>query len=544
LLNDAKSGGLQNFTKLFMQPWGLFKMDDLKDRIVESGKRNTDDCGIDRKTRVLIIAAALVALFLGAMDALIMSAAMPTIIADLGGLHLYSWVYSAYFLSRAISLPVFGKLADLYNNKNIFLISIGIFVISSVAAGLSTNMTFLIIARVFQGVGAGGNFALVYVVLADISAPKDRARTMSFASSIWGIASVLGPTLGGVIVTYLSWRWIFFINVPLGLLSMTGLAFFLVELREKKDEIHLDISGVVTLSTAILGLLTLFLMGGRTYAWLSPRMLSLLMVTVLAGVGFYFSEKGAKDPILPLAFFRRKGFSTGNIAVFFCSFSIFSLFAFAPLFIQGALGRNPMQVGMAMLSLSLGWSLGSMILGQVSNWLGIKRAAVIGALLLISGSVMTLLFSVETTMLTCFLIFQIIGLGMGFVTLATLVVVQNSVDVSDLGVATSSNQFARTLGGTVGVGICGGFMTSSLSRAMDRLTASGILDSADKSVFSVPGNGLDALLQPEFQNRLTDGALIALREAIAGSVSMVFWVVLSAAVLCLLFCLILPGKRG
>ena len=147
--------------------------------------------GIDRKSRSLIIAAALVALFLGAMDALIMSAAMPTIVADLGGLHLYSWVYSAYFLSRAISLPVFGKLADLFNNKKIFLISICIFIVSSFAAGLSTHMTFLIIARVFQGIGAGGNFALVYIVLADISTPQERARTMSFASSIWGIASVL-----------------------------------------------------------------------------------------------------------------------------------------------------------------------------------------------------------------------------------------------------------------------------------------------------------------------------------------------------------------
>ena len=139
---------------------------------------------IDQKTRTLIIAAALLALFLGAMDALIMSAAMPTIVADLGGLHLYSWVYSAYFLSRAISLPIFGKLADLYNNKRIFIISIAVFVASSVAAGLSPNMMFLIMARVFQGIGAGGNFALVYIVLADISPPRERARTMSFASSI------------------------------------------------------------------------------------------------------------------------------------------------------------------------------------------------------------------------------------------------------------------------------------------------------------------------------------------------------------------------
>jgi EmrB/QacA subfamily drug resistance transporter len=499
--------------------------------------------GIDRKKRLLIIAAALVALFLGAMDALIMSAAMPTIVADLGGLHLYSWVYSAYFLSRAISLPVFGKLADLFNNKKIFLISIGIFLVSSFAAGFSTHMTFLIIARVFQGIGAGGNFALVYIVLADISPLHERARTMSFASSIWGIASVLGPTLGGFIVTYFSWRWIFFINIPLGLLSMIGLAYFLVELREKKKKIYLDFKGVITLSTTILGLLTIFLVGGREFTWFSPQMAVLWAVTLLSSVGFYYSEKHAIDPILPIDFFQNRGFSMGNLAVFLSSFSIFALFAFAPLFIQGALGRSPMQVGVAMLSLSLGWSVGSLVLGQVSNRLGIKRAAVMGSFLLIAGCLLTLMFTVNTTMVTCFLVFQLSGLGMGFVTLATLVVVQNSVNLADLGVATSSNQFARTLGGTIGVGICGGFMTSRLSGAIDTLAAKGLMNNAADSVLTGSGKNFEALLQPEFQSRLAESARNTIQEAIAGSVSIVFWIALVAAFLCLVFCVLLPGAK-
>jgi EmrB/QacA subfamily drug resistance transporter len=498
--------------------------------------------GIDPKTRLLIIGAALMALFLGAMDALIMSAAMPTIVADLGGLHLYSWVYSTYFLSRAVSLPIFGKLADLYNNKRIFLISIAIFVVSSVAAGFSPNMMFLIVARVFQGIGAGGNFALVYIVLADISPPQERARTMSFASSIWGIASVLGPTLGGFIVTFLSWRWIFFINVPLGLLSMAGLAFFLKELREKKDSASLDLWGVITLSTAILGLLTLFLMGGGPLGWPSPRMVLLGGVTVLSAAGFYYAERRAREPILPLEFFQKRGFSMGNLAVFMCSFSIFSLFAFAPVFIQGGLGKSPMQVGVAMLSLSLGWSAGSLILGQVSNRLGIKRAAVMGAVLLISGCSLTLMFSVQTTMVTCFWVFMLIGLGMGFVTLATLVVVQNAVYVSDLGVATSSNQFARTLGGTVGVGICGGFMNAALWEAMHDLAAQGLMPANQGTAVKGAGNSFDALLQPEFQNQLTENARAVFQAAIVDSVSIVFWIVLISAVVCLVFCALLPGE--
>ena len=495
---------------------------------------------IDQKTRTLIIAAALLALFLGAMDALIMSAAMPTIVADLGGLHLYSWVYSAYFLSRAISLPIFGKLADLYNNKRIFIISIAVFVASSVAAGLSPNMMFLIMARVFQGIGAGGNFALVYIVLADISPPRERARTMSFASSIWGVASVLGPTLGGFIVTYLSWRWIFYINVPLGVMSMAGLAFYLKELREKKKTASLDLWGVVTLSTTILGLLTLFLTGGRSHGWFSLRMILLVVITVVSAVGFFYAERRAKEPILPLEFFKNKGFSTGNLAVFMSSFSIFALFAFAPVFIQGGLGRSPMQVGIAMLSLSLGWSAGSLILGQVANRMGIKRAAVTGAILLIAGSFLTVLFSVHTTMVTCFWVFMLTGLGMGFVTLATLVVVQNSVDVSDLGVATSSNQFARTLGGTVGVGVCGGLMNASLWRAMQGFVEDGLIPAGEGAAMHT--DSLDTLMQPEFQARLSESVRTSFQAAIVGSVSIVFWIVLAAALVCLVFCALLPNS--
>jgi len=171
---------------------------------------------ISHQKRFYVIAAALLTLFLGALDALVMSAAMPTIVTDLGGLHLYSWVYSAYLLARAVSLPVFGKLADIFKSRRLYVISILIFLLGSVLAGLAQSMTQLILSRVLQGIGAGGNFALVYIVLTDISAPENRAKTLSLASFIWGLASVLGPTFGGFVVTYFSWRWIFFINVPLG----------------------------------------------------------------------------------------------------------------------------------------------------------------------------------------------------------------------------------------------------------------------------------------------------------------------------------------
>ena len=267
---------------------------------------------IDSKTRFFILAAALLALFLGALDALIMSAAMPSIVADLGGLPLYSWVYSAYFLARAVALPVFGKLADLYATRTLFVISIGIFVLSSITAGWAASMPILIASRVFQGIGAGGNFALVYIVLADVSSPENRGRTLALGSVVWGISSVLGPTMGGVIVTYFSWRWIFFINVPLGILSLAGIVVCLREIRPKKDRVSIDYAGIVFLTVAIVSLLSAFLFGGRTYSWASPHIVGLLLTSAGATAAFYFAEKRAADPILALEFFTSRGFNAGN----------------------------------------------------------------------------------------------------------------------------------------------------------------------------------------------------------------------------------------
>ena len=504
---------------------------------------NEPDMILNSKRRLLIILSALMALFLGAMDALIMTAAMPTIVAELGGLHLYSWVYSAYLLARAVSLPVFGKLADLFKNKTIFLISIGIFLLASILAGLSPNMTFLIICRVFQGIGAGGNFALVYIVLADISPPDQRARTMSYASSVWGIASVLGPTLGGFFVTYLSWRWIFFINVPLGLFSLVGIGLFLIEIREKRKQVSLDLMGVLTLSISILGLLTLFLVGGRDFPWLSLPVMLLLISTVVAGVGFIYCEKRAKDPILSLDFFQNRGFALGNLCVFFSSFAIFAFFAFAPIFIQGAQGKSPMQVGLAMLSLSLGWSIGSIVLGQISDRMGEKTAAIIGAGCLVVGCGLALLFQRETSMTFSFSVFMVVGMGMGFVALSTLVIAQNAVNLEDLGVATAAHQFTRTFGGTVGIGICGGLLMSRLTAAIDGMVNQSLAGGLPHSLTGQGQRSFENLLRPEFQALLTESARESLQLSIATSVQLVFWIALLISVFCLVTCVFLPGMR-
>lgn len=495
---------------------------------------------ISPQRRKLIISASLLALFLGALDALVMSAAMPTVVADLGGLELFSWVYSAYLLARTVALPIFGKLADIYRAKTLYLVSIVVFIAASLAAGCATGMAFLIVCRAFQGIGAGGTFALVYIVLTEISAPEERGKTLSLGSFVWGLASVLGPTLGGFIVAYFSWRWIFFINVPLGILSLFGVAKHLIELRKKREQVAIDLAGATILSATVLCLLFVFLLGGQTYAWTSPPILALAAGAIAFGGAFYLVENRALDPILPIAFFRIRGFSAGNAAVFMSSFAIFAFFGFAPLFIQGALGKNPMEVGTTVLALSLGWSVGSLILGRVINRVGARTASTAGAVLLVAGCALTLSFSTATSTLTCFLVFGLVGIGMGFVALATVLVVQDSVEPSDLGVATASHQFSRNLGGTVGVGLCGSIFAVRFSHAIESVLASSLADTIPFEMAEHLRGHPDSLFRPEIQAQIPATVLPEFQQALGGAVIAVFWATIAAAFACLAFCVLLP----
>jgi EmrB/QacA subfamily drug resistance transporter len=486
------------------------------------------------KERNYVIGSALLALFLGALDALIMSAAMPSIVAELGGLHLYAWVYSVYFLSRAVALPIFGKLADIYHSKYLFLFSIALFLISSIAAGLAQSMSFLIFCRIFQGIGAGGNFALVYIVLSEVAPLKQRAKTLSLASSIWGISSVVGPTLGGFIVTYFSWRWIFFINIPMGLASLIGIGLFLKEVRSKKTDVSIDIKGLSLFSTFVLGLLIIFITGGRDLPWTSGKMAVLALFTVLIGVWFYIEEKNNKEPFIDINFFRNRGFALGNGATFFSSFTIFAFFAYAPVYIQGGLGLSPMQVGLAMVSLSLGWSFGSLFLGRFAAGGGGKKGAVAGGLILLCGSLLTLRFQIDTTMTECFLVFLVIGVGMGFVSLSTLIIVQNSVAKEDLGVVTSLHQFGRSLGGTVGVGISGGLVTNGLLNNLEKA-----IDLFPPQLVTQLEESIEIVLQPQFSTLLPPEAVLPLRQAVLNGVFSIFWITVISSFLCLCCCLLL-----
>lgn len=492
---------------------------------------------ITPKSRLLIIWSTLLALFLGALDTLVMGAAMPTIVADLGGLHLYSWVFSAYLLSRAVALPIFGKLSDLFRNRVLYSITILIFLAGSVFAGLSQSMVQLTLARVVQGIGAGGNFALAYIVLADISTPETRGKMMSLASFIWGLASVFGPTFGGFVVTYFSWRWIFFVNLPLGIFSLVGIILYLNETRRKRAARRIDYLGAITLTTTVLALLAAFLPAGKNHAWGS---IGLFALSLVSGIVFYHVEKRAADPILSLAFFKIPGFRSGNGAAFFSSFAIFSISAFSPLFIQGALTGSPAEVGIVMVFLSLGWSVGALFCGRMVNRISEKPSSLTGALFLIAGAAMMTGFSADTSLVACSIALGLAGLGMGFVSISTLLVVQNSLDSANLGVATSSHQFSRTLGGTVGIGVCGSIVTAGFSGKLGDLVPGGLPASVSDQI----RRNFENVFRPEVQALLPQDVLKVLQGAIGDNILLVFQTALVASLVCFLFSGLLPRQRS
>ncbi len=502
-------------------------------------------CVINKKAKLFLILAALLALFLGALDALVVGAAMPTIVSDLGGLPLYSWVFSAYFLARAVSLPIFGKLCDLLNRKSLYLVAIVLFVASSAMAGLSRSMGHLIICRALQGIGAGGTFALAYIVLSDLYPVEERGKMMGIISLVWGVSSILGPPVGGFIVAWFSWQWIFYMNLPLGLLALLGVALYLHDKREKKQDISIDFWGALTLTIAVTALLAAFLMGGREYPWFSFEIEALFALFFITGALFVQAERKAKDPILPLEFFWRRQFSMANGSAFFGCFAIFSLSAFAPLFLQGVLGKGPAELGLAMVPLTLGWSLGAMVCGNLVTSTLEKSFSVWGAVLMAAAVGLILAFGRPGIPVFLFAGFLgLSGIGMGFVSVPTLLLVQKSLSAEDLGVATSSQQFARTLGGTIGIGISGGLVATSMEKSLGLLFNSPLKGEIPLSFAEHSSANIEALFHPDIQSRLEPLAREALRSAIGGSVRIVFWIGLGAALASLFLCLLLPSSRS
>jgi EmrB/QacA subfamily drug resistance transporter len=414
----------------------------------------------------LILGALLLGMLLAALDQTIVSTALPTIVGDLhGGSHL-AWVVTAYLLSSTVSTPLWGKLGDQYGRKIFFQVSIVIFVVGSALCGLSHTMTELIAFRALQGLGGGGLMVGAQTIIGDVVSPRDRGRYMGLFGAMFAVATVIGPLIGGLCVTYLSWRWVFYINLPLGILALfvTG-AVLPGHLRRVHHTI--DYAGTVMLAGSATSLIIFASLGGISWPWASaPSYLTAVLGVVLA-VGFVLVERVAAEPVIPLHLFTVRVFSAASAIGFVMGFAMFGALTFLPLFLQNVKGVSPTVSGLRILPLMLGMLGASVISGRlVTRWGRYKIFPVLGSALMTLGAY--LLSFVDASMnswLFAFYMF-VFGIGMGLIMQVLVVAVQNAVSYKELGVATSSATFFRMIGGSFGTAVFGAIYAIVLTRTL------------------------------------------------------------------------------
>ncbi|MBO0993908.1 MDR family MFS transporter [Bacillus sp. SD088] len=410
-----------------------------------------------------VVAGLLIATFLTAIEGTIVSTAMPKIVGDLGGSHLYTWVISVYLLATVISTPIFGKMADLYGRKRMFALGVLIFLLGSVLSGLSQSMQQLVVYRVIQGLGAGALTTIPMTIIGDVFAYEMRAKIQGLISSVWGISGILGPLVGGFIVDSISWHWIFFMNLPFGIIALILIGTSLHEQIEKKKR-TIDYAGILTFAVCMTSFL---------YAlnlWKEERQLtgSITMMFAIALISlllFIWIESKGKEPMLPLSLFKIRLIVVSNGASFLIGFILIAVTFYIPLWVQGVTGLNATLSGIAMLPQSLTWPLGAMLVGKWVKKMEVGRIALIGMVFVIIGCIGMSLLQTGTSLVWMMLITAILGLGFGLSTTLFTVVVQSSVGWSMRGAAMGSNNLFRTLGQTIGIAVSGLWLSDQLQGA-------------------------------------------------------------------------------
>ena len=487
------------------------------------------------------VAGVMLAVFLFAIDATIVSSAMPTMVSHLGGIDLYSWVFSVYMLTSALATPIFGKLSDLYSRRTLILLAIGVFAVGSVACGASQNMPQLIVSRAVQGLGGGAVYALAFIIVGVGFPIEQRARMQGLIASVWGVASVLGPTSGGFIAEYWDWRWIFWINLPLGILAATLIIAGFREERTEGARRSLDLAGASVLLAALLLLFYGLLIGASQLDLVTYGSFALVIGVVLLLTLFIIIENKARDPLLPIALFRMPNYSRPTALSLLAAMSIFGIIGFLPLYVQGALGGSASLAGLTLLPLSVGWTAGSIVAGRVAPVRGYRSVCVTGMALIVTGYIPFMVLEDAGGMTMMMIAVWAAGTGMGMTNVTALVAAQGTVPFQHLGVATSTVMLFRTIGGALILSIMGSIMLQRMNAAFTVITS-------DLKT-SVPKVELRKLLNPQNLLAPTNRALIPadLMEALIGALINALWwaflVGLAAAVTGLILSCFMESRR-
>jgi EmrB/QacA subfamily drug resistance transporter len=503
-----------------------------------------------RRTTLLIIGGLLTGLLLAALDQTIVATAGPTIISDLGGLSLYAWVFSAYILTQTVMLPVFGKLSDLYGRRKFYVLGLVIFMGGSILSGASQNIDQLIVFRAIQGIGSGAFFPIALAIVGVAFPPAMRGRLQGIFASVFGIAAVVGPSAGSYIVDAINWRWIFYINLPLGIASLVLITLGVRESRNINARSSLDILGVTTLTAWVVLLILGFLDGGTTYPWYSWQ-----EAVTFAGAAALFAvfiavERRAKEPVIPLSLFRNRTVSSASAVAFLRGVAFFAVVSFIPLFVQAALGGSVSDARNALYGFLLPLIVTAIIGGQLAVRVSYRGVIFVGLVGMTIGMLLLTQISQTSTVIDIAARSAVMGLGAGLTFASVVIAVQYSVPREKIGVASSLAQFMSNLGSSIGLAVLGAIQAntfgSELSKilqavpAQERPQAAAFLGNPNLvgQVLATPA----ALAQMMAQSPALAAFIPELRVALANSIIPLFWLSLGISVAAVAASLFITGS--
>ncbi|MEU7757275.1 MDR family MFS transporter [Micromonospora sp. NPDC049171] len=500
---------------------------------------------LNRQQIRLLMFGLMTGMLLAALDQTIVGTALPTIVGELGGINHYSWVVTAYLLASTASTPLYGKMADLYGRRPVFLFSIGTFLVGSLLAGLSQNMTQLIVTRGIQGLGAGGLLTLAFTIISDVVSPRERGRYQGLFGAVFGISSVAGPLVGGYFAET-DWRWIFYINVPLAVLAIVVCYHVMRLIPFERRDHSIDWLGAGLLVAGVSSLLLALSWGGNEYAWGSGVIITLFVVGAVLGVLFVLQEARVAEPILPLRLFRSATFALANAALLVIGLVMFGSIIFIPLYLQIVKGASPTRSGLLMLPMMAGIIITSILTGRAMTRIGrYKWFPVAGSVTLLVGMFLFTQLEVSTSLWVAFGYMVVIGIGLGLCMQSLILAVQNAVSVRDLGAGTSSATFFRSLGGSFGVAILGTVLSSRLTSGLgDRLPgAIAQLPPQEQAAVAASGGTNISINDPATILALPGPVRAAIQGAFVDALDMVFLTAGLIAIVAVVVTLTLPNTQ-